>query len=60
LNAETNVGPDTTAAGDETFKKPELAGEVAQVVECLPSKCEVLSSSPSTNNNNKKRLKSLN
>jgi hypothetical protein len=35
----------------------EKAGEVAQVVKCLPSKCEALSSNPTTAKKKKKSEK---
>jgi hypothetical protein len=35
---------------------PKRAGRMAQVVEYLPSKCEALSSNPSSTNNNRKKL----
>jgi hypothetical protein len=36
------------------LKGQDSAGEVAQVVECLPSKCEALNSNPSTTKKKKK------
>jgi hypothetical protein len=41
-----------------SFLKKQLlwAGGVAQVVECLPRKCEVLSSDPSTAKKKKKKI----
>jgi hypothetical protein len=37
--------------------KEKRGGRVAQVVECLPSKCEALNSNPSATKNRNERIK---
>jgi hypothetical protein len=52
------IQPWSNSLWDPILKNPtqNRADGMAEVVECLPSKCEALSSNSSTNNNKKREL----
>jgi hypothetical protein len=54
---EASSGKDFTRPYLEKYPNQKMAGRVAQVIECLPSKSEALSSDPALPNKTKQNKK---